>query len=270
MEIPGNLKIRRHGSKGPVVIALHGGPGAMGSAVDLARGLADNFTVIEPWQRGSGGESPLTVARHVEDLDDIVGSAQETGLPALVGESWGAMLALSYAARYPEKTGPIALIGCGTFDKTSRALAMNVRQNRIAEHIAAHPEHSADLDLDINERIMKWHAITDNYKALSPVPHTESEPFDMNAHTQTWEDMLQCQEMGLYPRAFAAIRSPVIMLHGSYDPHPGKMIRDSLKPYLPQLEYLELEKCGHSPAKEKYAKKIFFTILGKWLTTHCV
>jgi len=29
------------------------------------------------------------------------------------------------------------------------------------------------------------------------------------------------------------------MLHGAYDPHPGRMIRDTLARVMPQLEYRE-------------------------------
>jgi pimeloyl-ACP methyl ester carboxylesterase len=42
---------------------------------------------------------------------------QNDAKPSIVGESWGAMLALAYASAYPETTAAIVLVGCGTFDK---------------------------------------------------------------------------------------------------------------------------------------------------------
>ena len=39
---------------------------------------------------------------------------------------------------------------------------------------------------------------------------------------------------------------PVLMLHGAQDPHPGDLVRDSLAPHLGSLEYVELERCGHT------------------------
>ncbi|MBW2367204.1 MAG: alpha/beta hydrolase [Deltaproteobacteria bacterium] len=265
MKTVGKLRIRRHSSTGPKVIVLHGGPGAIGSAEELARGLSDTFSAIEPWQRGSGGDEPLTVARHVEDLHDVVQSVRTSQPPALVGESWGAMLALAYAAEHPSSAGPIVLVGCGTFDRKSRALGAKIREERIGEYIAKHPQHTADLDLRLNDRIMKWHEMTDSFDPMPSASPTRSEPVDMKAHTETWEDLVRCQEIGLYPKAFSAINSPVIMLHGSYDPHPGKMIRDSLKSYLPQLEYREFEKCGHNPAIEKFARDTYFVAIREWL-----
>jgi pimeloyl-ACP methyl ester carboxylesterase len=265
MEIIGDLKIRSHDGDGPIVIVLHGGPGAAGSAVELALGLSDGFAVIEPWQRGSGGRELLTVARHAADLHNVVLSICNGVPPALVGESWGAMLALVYAAEYPCDAGPIVLVGCGTFDKKSRAVAVKIREERIAEYVAQHPEHAGDLDLSLHDRIMKWHDMTDTYQPVPLAEDAATEPFDAKAHTESWEDMIRCQDIGLYPDAFSKISSPVIMLHGSYDPHPGEMIRDSLRSVLPQLEYREFDRCGHQPAIEKHARDEFFTVMRGWL-----
>jgi hypothetical protein len=55
------------------------------------------------------------------------------------------------------------------------------------------------------------------------------------------------------------------MLHGAHDPHPGKMIRDSLLPYIPHLEYHEWEPCGHEPWLERHVREDFFRFLRVWL-----
>ncbi len=260
-----NKRINIYGGKGPPVIVLHGGPGAPGGSALLAKGLSHDFRVFEPWQRPSS-DTPLSVSVHISDLYHLICSRFSNEKPALVGESWGAMLALAYTAKHPASVGPIALVGCGTFDKHSRAVAHQIRKRRIMEYIEKHSEHSPDLALNPDELMMKWHEMTDTY-APDPMEtkNRETEAFDMKAHTQTWHDMLRCQEQGIYPQSFVSITSPVMMLHGSYDPHPGKMIRDNLKQYLPHLEYHEFEKCGHAPAIEKYAKKVFFSVIVKWL-----
>jgi pimeloyl-ACP methyl ester carboxylesterase len=256
------------------VIVLHGGPAAGGSAAPIARGLADAFRVLEPWQRGSGPE-PLTVARHVADLHEIVELCRgRTGmLPALVGESWGAMLALAYAAAHPDRAGPIVLVGCGTWDKASRARLLATRQERITPEMAARLAEADACCMEPGRRAALKHEITQSIDAYAPL--SEIEPvqdendrppaFDLEAHLQTWNDMIRLQEQGDYPAAFAAIRSPVLMIHGNYDPHPGPMIRDSLLPYLPQLEYHELARCGHCPWNERYARGAFFAVLREWL-----
>jgi pimeloyl-ACP methyl ester carboxylesterase len=89
--------------------------------------------------------------------------------------------------------------------------------------------------------------------------------FDEAAHVQTWQDMLRPQTDGVCPQVCAAFRSPALMLHGEHDLHPGEMIRDRLSPYLPQLEYRALERCGHSPWTERFARDEFLGVLKAWL-----
>jgi pimeloyl-ACP methyl ester carboxylesterase len=241
METIGSLRLRTHGSFGRSVIVLHGGPAAVGSAVEIAKGLSDRFRVFEPWQRGSGVE-PLTVAKHVEDLHALIQTRCEPERPAIVGESWGAMLALAYAAAHPTSSAATVLVGCGTFDPIARAELRKIFAERT------------------------WSKTPYDYAPLSSPPREDlDQPFDQVAHIQTWDDIVRLQNEGAYPQAFAAIKSPVLMLHGDYDPHPGPTIRDSLKPYLPQLEYKQFERCGHSPWTERFARDDFFAALRTWL-----
>ncbi|MFA5324098.1 MAG: alpha/beta hydrolase [Smithella sp.] len=263
-------RIRFHGDHGPSVITLHGGPAAFGGAVHLAQGLSKEFQVVEPWQRSSGDSvRPLTVAIHIEDLHNLILSRFNGEKPALVGSSWGAMLALAYAAKHSDSINAIVLVGCGTFDKASRNVIVQRRKQKITDYISKHPEHKADLQLDIGAQMMKWHGMTDAYEPLAidnDLP--ESEPFDMQGHTETWQDMVRCQEAGIYPQSFSSVKVPVIMLHGADDPHPGTMIRDTLKRYIPHLGYHEFPQCGHDPEIEKYAKDDFFAVLSNWLKRH--
>jgi pimeloyl-ACP methyl ester carboxylesterase len=276
------MRVRKHGTAGPLVIVLHGGPAAAGEAAPVARGLADSFRVLEPWQRGSG-EEPLTVARHVEDLHALVaGLALESGgqegvRPALVGESWGAMLALAYAAAYPDEVGPIVLVGCGTFDTTARERLVETLEERTDEDLRGRLEQLPKLFPDEEERLRKRYELTSHlydFDVEEPagggedLPDDEVPPFDVEAHRETWHDMVRLQEEGVYPAAFAAIESPVLMIHGAYDPHPGRMIRAGLEPHIGRLEYHELERCGHSPWREKHARDEFFASLRDWLARH--
>ncbi len=259
------MNTREYGESGPLVIVLHGGPGAPGSAAPLARGLAGAFRVLEPFQRTSG-PAPLTVADHVADLRDFI-QFQELGpRPALVGSSWGAMLALAFAAAHPELAGPLALIGCGTFDPISRARLHATIEERMPD---ATRREMVRLATEISDPDLLLQAQADLLLPLYSCDAIPAEPeetvCDARAHQETWADMLRLQEEGVYPPAFAAIRSPVLMLHGAVDPHPGAMIRDSLRPYIPQLEYREWARCGHYPWLERSVRDEFFATLKAWL-----
>jgi len=262
------IEVREHGTDGPRVIALHGGPGAPGSIAPVARGLADGFRVLEPLQRAAGVE-PLTVATHVADLHEVILDRWEDGPPALVGSSWGAMLALAYAAEHPDRAGPIALIGCGTFDTAARGKFQETIRERMSEESRARLTTIDEDNPDPAERMKVLGELILPVFAFDPIPEEGSkDAFDAKGNVETWADMIRLQEEGLYPAAFSAITTPVIMLHGDYDPHPGPMIRDRLRPALPQLAYREFARCGHDPWVERGARDEFFSVLAEWLGRH--
>jgi pimeloyl-ACP methyl ester carboxylesterase len=264
------IRVRVYGASGSLVIVLHGGPGAPGYMAPVARGLADRFRVVEPLQRGSGAR-PLTVARHVADLHQVVVSYCADALPALVGHSWGAMLALAYAAAYPARVASLVLIGCGTFDPVARNRLQAIRESRMDDEMRRRMARLQEAIPDPDERLRALGDLVmllDSYELITSAQ--EMEACDARAHHETWEDMVRLQEEGIYPAAFSAIDAPVIMLHGALDPHPGRMIQASLAPYLPQLEYHEWERCGHYPWLERAARDEFFAVLRMWLVQRFV
>jgi pimeloyl-ACP methyl ester carboxylesterase len=260
------IQSREYGTSEPMVLVLHGGPGAPGGMAPVARGLADSFRVLEPLQRGSGSK-PLTVARHVADLHELVESRCGGARPALVGHSWGAMLALAYAAAYPGSVSSLVLIGCGTFDPAARARLRAICEGRMDDGLRRRLERLPEEFPDPDERLrVMGNLILPLYSYELVTTDQEVEACDARAHRETWEDMVRLQEEGVYPTAFSAIDVPVLMLHGAFDPHPGRMIRESLEPHLPQLEYREWERCGHYPWLEKAVRDEFFAVLREWLS----
>ena len=259
------MRIRTYGRSGPAVIVLHGGPGAPGQAAPVARALGQRFRAIEPFQRGSGGD-PLTVAQHVEDLRELIDARCADERPALVGSSWGAMLALAYACVHPKRAGPLVLVGCGTFDEASRARMREILSERTDAALRARLERLRIEIEDPDERLRAMAELVLPLYAFDPLSDDlELEACDASAHQETWDDMLRLQEQGVFPAAFEAIETPVLMLHGRYDPHPGAAIRESLAPFLPQLEVREWERCGHYPWIEREVREEFFAVLGDWL-----
>ncbi len=243
------------------MIVVHGGPGACGSMAPVARGIADSFRVVEPFQSGISS----TVADHVADLDEVVKSCSHSVAPALVGHSWGAMLVLAYAAAHPGMAGPIVLVCSGTFDLAARdGLTANLAK-RMDEGMRERFERTQQLP-DPNDRFRALGSLTlELYSYDLATTDQEIDDSEPGSNHETWEDIVRLQNEGVYPAAFAAIKSPVLMLHGAVDPHPGKMIRASLQHYIPQLEYREWERCGHYPWLEKAARDEFFSVLRNWL-----
>jgi pimeloyl-ACP methyl ester carboxylesterase len=262
------LHTRSYGTTGPLVVLLHGGPGAPGYMAPIGRELGDAFRVLEPFQRPSGPE-PLTVARHVEDIHGLMLQHSDGPWPALVGHSWGAMLALAYAAEHPDETGPLVLIGCGTFDTEARSRLQATLDERMDASLRSRLEHLEDECPDPNRRLSLMGKLLEPVYSFDPLSVSdESIPCDLSAHEESWQDMLRLQAEGRYPAAFSGIHVPAVMLHGSHDPHPGRMIHEHLKPLMPQLEYIEWDRCGHYPWLERASREPFFASLRDWLKRH--
>lgn len=266
------IEVRRYGTVGPAVVVLHGGPGAPGSVAALASALGDEFRVSEPLQRRSD-DSPLTVARHVDDLSAVLDEPA-----ALVGWSWGAMLGLSFTVQHPELVRSLVLVGCGSYDDASRDHYATTMYDRLGPdgrgRMTELREHRVNAtDHDEQDRLFAERgALAGRAQSFDPIPDPDPDdaglPGDAQGHDETWTDVLRLQADGIEPASFAAIEVPVLMIHGDHDPHPGPATRDTLRSVIPQLEYIELPQCGHTPWRERHAREQFYNELRIWLRAH--
>jgi pimeloyl-ACP methyl ester carboxylesterase len=136
---------------------------------------------------------------------------------------------------------------------------------RMSTEIRKRLERAEQLT-NADERLKAFADAVNPIYSYDPLPSSPSnESVDAKAQKETWGDMVRLQMEGIYPAAFTKIRVPVLMAHGDYDPHPGRLIRDSLRPYVPQLDYRELQRCGHYPWQEKHAAETFFALIYEWL-----
>jgi pimeloyl-ACP methyl ester carboxylesterase len=232
----------------------------------IARELFPKYRVIEPLQRVRGAK-PLTVATHIRDLHDVLTFfAQEPVHP--VGSSWGAMLALAYAAEHQKQVRSVVAIGCGTFDVAARDLYKQRLNERLDATLKARIEHLDHEGLD-DDAVLRRKAelLLPAYSQDLITTDLEHTDVDARGNKETWSDMLQLQATGLYPQSFARIEAPVLMLHGALDPHPGPEIRASLAPYIQHLEYHEWPDCGHYPWLERSTRDMVYERLTSWFWT---
>jgi proline iminopeptidase len=98
------------------MVVLHGGPDFDHTYLlpDLDR-LADSFRLIYYDQRGRGKSADrvqpedVTIESEMGDLDAVRESFQLRSA-AILGHSWGAVLALEYATRHPERVSHLVLM----------------------------------------------------------------------------------------------------------------------------------------------------------------
>lgn len=116
----GNAELySREVGQGRAIIVLHGGPDFDHSYLlpELDR-LADSFHLIYYDQRGRGRSAnrvqpeDVTLASDIADLEKVRQYFHLDSV-ALLGHSWGAVLALEYARRYPEHVSHLILMNPG-------------------------------------------------------------------------------------------------------------------------------------------------------------
>jgi len=117
------VMIRGESVANPLLILLHGGPGfpEMRLFRTFNAPLEQKFTVVYWEQRGTDKSfnrkiptSSMTVEQFIADLDQLIDAVQTRfgkDKVAIYGHSWGSVLGVLYAARFPQKVA--AYVGTG-------------------------------------------------------------------------------------------------------------------------------------------------------------
>lgn len=222
---------REYGTPPYNVIVLHGGPGAPGCAAGLCRILGEETGVLEHLQK----------SRTIDGLmDEILYLIKKYTLSQiiLVGHSFGAWLALLFAEKYPLLVSRTLIIGCGPLKSTYLPEIIRTR----------------------NERAKQGLSDTDNYQSL-PESSMDMLYFDEEQHKALMAEIFSLRESGELLDRILHVTCPVTAFHGKYDPHPIRGLREPLEGKLPNFRLIILEKCGHNPWKEKYAREEFLKLI---------
>jgi proline iminopeptidase len=115
-----HVRVASDPAAGNVLVAIHGGPGMTSDyMLSLEQLAGPDLAVVTYDQRGVGrSASPpavpasYTLDRYAEDLD-AVRKAVGAERVDLFGHSWGGIVAMHYAALYPERVRSLALMGSG-------------------------------------------------------------------------------------------------------------------------------------------------------------
>jgi proline iminopeptidase len=124
---------------GPAVIVLHGGPDFdSGYLLPELDRLSDAFRLIYYDQRGRGKSAGNVRPQDVtllSDLDDIDRVRRHYGLDtvALLGHSWGAVLALEYVRRHPTRVSHLILMNPAPVSASDLAAVRKIYLERLGE-----------------------------------------------------------------------------------------------------------------------------------------
>jgi proline iminopeptidase len=246
---------------GEPLVLCHGGPGLWDMFEDVAGLLADLATVHRWDQRGCGRSErcagPWTSERFVADLDAV---REHFGLErtALLGHSWGAQLALSYALAHPERVSALVYVagtGIGPDSDWYGAFTEN-----FLARLGGHPERLArwqelaDLPrlseaAERERAVLQWSAeFEDRERALEHAGRMADPWFGVNAECNRALNAERQRTWGT-PRLYAACQTlglPVVIVDGARDIRPRSAV-DSLARALPRVRRVALPDAGHLP-----------------------
>src|SRR4029077_9032240 len=119
IDVGGAELYAREVGKGPAIIVLHGGPDFDQSYLlpEMDR-LSDSYGLIYYDQRGRGKSASnvrpedVTLASDIADLEKVRQSFHLESA-TLLGHSWGTVIALEYALKYPERVSHLILMNPG-------------------------------------------------------------------------------------------------------------------------------------------------------------
>ena len=249
--------VRLYGKAPYKVVLVHGGPGAIGSL----KGFAQELSVLSQIGVVEAIQSKYSIAELIDELYTQINDNCNEKV-SLIGHSWGAWLVVLFAEKYPELVENLILIGSGPLEDKYVAEIGTRRFENLSE------EDSAIFQRLINNqatdedmaKIPKVFEKSDNYCLENRDMH-KADKTDSQMHNMVWEEAAKLRTTGKLLSSFKNIKNKIVLIQGENDPHPARGVMIPLEENGIECEIYILEKCGHSPFMEKYAKEDFYRIL---------
>jgi proline iminopeptidase len=261
------------------ILLLAGGPGASNVLMRrLTPELQDSWQLVLLDQRGTGQSHLQVIDSSTINLDDYVEDVEavrrDLGAEALLlfGHSWGGMLAMAVAAKYPEQVAGMILVGSGGMDlETFYAALRNVRYPPEVEEAIeywATPERFAKNALQARYEIRRANLSTrvfdpgDVMEILSDLDFEDIES-NIGEIAGLMVQDLQRLQYDLRPQ-LRSYERPVLIVQGysGFMVHAAYQIRDNI----PGARTAFIDRCGHFPYHEQ--PEAFYAAVREFLNQH--
>jgi pimeloyl-ACP methyl ester carboxylesterase len=258
--------LRTYGRAPFGVAVIHGGPGAIGEMAPVARELASNWGVLEPFQTAT------SLSGQVEELKTVL--EEDGDLPlTLIGFSWGAWLSFIVAAHYAPIIKKLILVGSGPYEHQYVERIQETRLSRLSKDerveyesiIKMLDDPAAESKPTAFARLGALASKTDRYDPVTNQSHESNESESVGSQENIFHDVLkeaiEMRRSGKLLKLAKHIDCPVVAIHGDYDPHPVEGIQKPLSANLENFRLILLKNCGHKPWIERQARDKFYGIL---------
>lgn len=244
-----SIYTKRLGNGMPLVF-LHGGPGGEHRYfLPHLQSLEAHFELIFYDQRGCGQSTRLeggdyTIEDEIETLEEL---RKSLGLEKLnlVGESWGSMLALLYASKYPQHTNKIfmtAAVGAtvegyiGFGDELEKRLTSEDR--RKFDHLVKKLEMNEVDVAEIFQVINPYYVYDVNNLAKRTETSSNAE-----VNSRLGEEIKNKFNQLIDLEALRQV--PMMIAQGETDIISPKALEELFLKHLPHAKLVEIENCGH-------------------------
>jgi proline iminopeptidase len=265
-EVNGVRLFTRRVGTGPLILVLHGGPGAHHDYLlpqyDL---LAGGRELLYYDQRGGGQspvsrETPVGWREHAADLDAI---RERLGLERITicGYSWGGLLAVLYFLEHPERVDRLALVSPASPTALYREQFDAEFARRMASPAIQHEREELrasglrERDPVAYQRRAFELSVAGYFRDFRDAKNLT--PFRVNARTQqaVWDSL---DDYDLRPKLRQTASSfplpPSLIVHGTYDPIPIAGSRELATLLAATLVELPVGHCPHVEATNDFVR----------------
>ncbi len=264
LQVNGVSLFDRRVGTGPLVVVLHGGPGAHHDyLLPQYDRLATGRELLYYDQRGGGRspvprETPVGWQEHVADLEAIRGALALERL-TLCGYSWGGLLALLYYVEHPERVERLALVSPASPTAAYRRQFEEEFARRmaapdvVAEREALRASELRERDPEAYRKRAFELSVAGYFRDFRDARRLT--PFRVTARTQdlVWASL---GDYDLRPRiretASRIPHPPSRIVHGTYDPIPIQGSREVAEILRADFVELPVGHCPHVEATEEF------------------
>jgi proline iminopeptidase len=264
-EINGTQLYYKTLGQGEPILIVHGGPGLNHKyLLPHLQPLSRDHQLIFYDQRASGQSSlsvdtnSITIDNFLEDMDALRESMGITKLN-LMAHSWGGLLAMKYAIKYPNRIKSLILI-----NSTGASSAINAKANQLLADRFTQADSINRMSIIQTEEFQKREPKTIEKLMKIGFKHQffqtsliDSLELDLNENYDQTSHLLQNLGKDLTTYDFhndlKAIQSPTLLIYGAHDPlveTAGKQIHRSID----KSELKIIDDCGHFPFIEQQNK----------------
>jgi len=248
------------GSGEPIVV-VHGGPGLdheyLQPGLDA---LANRHTLIYYDQRGTGrssaelADSVVTFDAFVEDIDRLR-QALDYERVSVLGHSFGSLIALEYARRYPDRTRALILMnpvepGSRYREETNQRMEER-RTGEVAEEMARLQE-SEGFEARDPATLSRYYRLAFRPVVKNPEVVEELDLDLAGTTARQGQDVARLLGTSLgdveWWDRLSSIEAPTLVLHGRYDGPPTQMARELAEAF--PVGTFEVLDAGHCPYVE--------------------